>query len=252
MTKVFPQQGSLKTINITYQTPQETLLGSSETLPTSEPTDPQIAYTVQAGDLPTFSLQPYSKIWIATLHPAGKFVTAGTLSWRMIKNGGSVATGTISVAANYYYTISAFFYDVTIEDILGVKLWSNRTDSNWDYKAYFIRASRFVFFNRLMLFKPISYTVSNLPVLTLGNPGVPYEGQERIQLDSGQYIVMDAVGTFLFEVCYQKTTYGLFRKYYGDVSYQNTMLSQTHASYRPYYYRDKSSTQIIFRELKLP
>ena len=123
MGTVTPLLTSRKILNITYQTPQETLLGTPETLPTTEPATPQISYTVTSGDLPTFNMPLFKKIWVALLYGAGKAVTAATIYWRMKKNGASVATGSGSVAANTFYTWSCGFYDVAVGDVLELALW---------------------------------------------------------------------------------------------------------------------------------
>ena len=136
MVRVTPLFTSRKVLNITYKSAQETLLATPQTLPTAEPATPQIGYTVAEADLPTLSMSVYSKKWVAYVIGAGKFVTIGTLYWRMKKNGASVATGSYSVDSNYYYTVSAYFFDVAVGDLLELALWSTRTDSNWDYKAY--------------------------------------------------------------------------------------------------------------------
>jgi len=106
LTKKTPELSCLKTLTITLQAAQETLQGSPTALPTSEPGagNEQISYTVGSGDLPTFSIQPSAKKWVAIVFGSGKFVTAGTLYYRMKKNGSSVATSSSAVAANTFYT----------------------------------------------------------------------------------------------------------------------------------------------------
>jgi hypothetical protein len=235
-------------LNITYQTPQETLLGTPETLPTSEPATPQISYTVAQSDLPTFNMSPYQKKWVAVLIGAGKAVTAATIYYRMKKNGASVKTGSSSVSAGYFYTWQCFFYDVAVGDVLELALWSTVSDSNWDYKAYQIQVSRLILLNKPRLLLPCNFAALTLhPVLTLGNPGSSSSGLYIYHLD--QYFTAITSATS-FDVFYPKDTYGMFRTYYGDYAYSNSSVLRTSTTYRPYYYNNYVPTQIIMRGVK--
>jgi hypothetical protein len=248
MTRLNPIFTSLKTLNITYQTPQETLLGSPETLPTSEPATPQISYTVAQSDLPTLNMSPYQKKWVAVLIGAGKAVTAASISYRMKKNGASVASGAGSVSAGYYYTRHCFFYDVAVGDVLELALWSNQTDSNWDYKAYQIQVSRLILLNKPRLLAPCNFAaLATHPVLTLGNPSSTTGSLYTYHID--QYF-MTISGATSLDTIYPKNTYGMFRIYYGDYAYSNSSIVRTDAAYRPYYYRNYVPTQIIMRGVK--
>jgi len=247
MGRLTPLVTSLKTLNITYQTPQETLLGTPETLPTSEPGTPQIGYTVASDGLPSFDLPPYQKKFVAVLIGAGKFVTAGTVYYRMKKNGASVATGSNSVSANYYYTWNCYFYDVAVGDVLELALWSNQTDSNWDYKAFQIQVSRLIPFNKPRLLMPCNFAaLGTQPALTLGNPTVTYSSLNPYHCDLP---LPSITAANLYGVLYPNL-YGMFRIGFGDSSYPNTATVLTSSTYRPRYYRNWVPTQIIVRGLK--
>jgi hypothetical protein len=249
MTRLTPLLTSKKTLNITYQTPQETLLDTPETLPTSEPTTPQIGYTVQSSHLPTLSLLPYSKKWAALVIGAGKCVTAATIYWRMKKNGASVATSSTSVSANYYYTVVAYFFDVAVDDVLELALWSNQADSNWDYKAFQVQVTRIIPFNKPRLLMPCNFAaVTVQPVLTLGNPSVSVnDGFYAHHLDKSLAQISAAT---LLESLFFKDTYGLFRISYGDIT-SNTTYATTHSTSRPRHRRNYVPTQIIMRGVKI-
>jgi hypothetical protein len=248
MTRLNPIFTSLKTLNITYQTPQETLLGTPETLPTSEPATPQIGYTVAQSDLPTFNMSPYQKKWVAILIGAGKAVTAATIYYRQKKNGVSVNTGSSSVSANNYYTCQCFFYDVAVGDVLELALWSNQADSNWDYKAYQIQVSRLILLNKPRLLSPCKFAaLTTHPALTLGSPSYTYNVLYPIHCDLRLPSISAA--TF-YESLYLKDTYGMFQIYYGDYSSSNSSMVRTNTTYRPYYYRNYVPTQIIMRGVK--
>ena len=250
MVRVTPLFTSRKVLTIGYQTPQETLLATPETLPTAEPATPQIGYTVASADLPTFNMGVYSKKWVALVYGAGKFVTAGTVYWRMKKNGASVNTGSASVSANYYYTVCAYFYDVAVGDVLELALWSSVTDSNWDYKAYQVQATRLILMNKPRLLVPCNFSnLSGQPVLTLGNPSVagtyvlyPYH------LDISLSGISSAT---IYDSLQPKDTYGMFRINRGDYSNPNAVVVKTDATYRPRYDRSWVPTRMIMRGLRI-
>jgi hypothetical protein len=236
-------------LNITYQTPQETLLGTPETLPTSEPGTAQISYTVADGDLPSFNSPPYQKKFIAVLIGAGKAVTSAIIYFRMKKNGASVATGSNSVSANYYYTWQCYFYDVAVGDVLELALWSNQTDSNWDYKAFQIQVSRLIPFDKLRLLLPCNFAALVAhPVLTLGTPNA-YTTSNLFLYHDDKVLPSIAAAT-LYTTLYCGSIYGMFRVAYGDYSYANSGEGFTHLTYRPRYRRNYVPIQIIMRGLK--
>lgn len=254
MVRETPLLGSLKTCNITYQTPQETLQGTPTTLPTSEPGTPQIGYTVASGDLPTLSVIQVSLYYFALLYGAGKFVTAGTLSWRMKKNGASVATGTASVAANTYYTVNACFVGVAVGDLLELALWSNQTDSNWDYNAYFVACSRLKPFSKKTLLANVSIATPTVkPALTLGNPqvnNVLYSAKTWFNPAYGANQFAYG-GPFVFYYFDCGTTYGMFQQY-PEINLLNAAVVYTNATYRPKYYCTYMVTQVSYRGVLLP
>jgi len=248
MGRVTPLLTSRKVLNITYRTPLETLLKTPETLPTEEPTVPQISYTVAEEHLPTFSFPPYGKKWVALLYGAGKFVTAGILHWKTRKNGAAVASGSASVSANYYYTVNAFFFDVAVGDVLELALWSNQTDSNWDYKAFQVQVTRLIPFNKPRLLRPCNFSsVPAHPVLTLGNPSV--SGTSSLHPYHNDRLLPSISGITEYASLYVGNTYGIFRIYRGDYSTSTSV--STSSTYRPYYYRNWVPTQIIMRGLRI-
>jgi hypothetical protein len=243
----------VKNLATTLQTPQETLQGSPTTLPTTEPSTPQIGYTVASGDLPTFSVTPYSQYWLAYLIGGGKAVTAATVSARMKKNGSSVATQGNSVAANTYYTYEAFFLNCAVADSLQMSLWSNQSDSQWDYQAYCVLPTRIVMKSSLPIYAPFNFnTVTGVPTFTKGNPSVFnlashlwfVETEDIAQANS---IVINAAQNF--KCLHPAGTYGFGCLYIGDFNNSNSLVIHTSGSYRPYYDQDYYPTSITMREL---
>ena len=245
MTRLTPLLTSLKTLNITYQTPQETLLGTPETLPTTEPATPQVSYTIASGDLPSLNIPIYSNKWIGVVFAAGKFVTAGTLSYRTKKNGGSIATGTLAVAANTYYTLSNFFFDVLPGDVLEIALWSNQADSNYDYKAMQCQITRVIPFKPTKILNPCNIEVSGLPTLTLGNPKIAYYGYYH-WLNCDIMSLVEGVNRSFYSLC-EGDTYGIYRARKGDADV--SIDKRTNATYRPYYAQNKMLQKLTYRGL---
>ncbi|MEM1532429.1 MAG: hypothetical protein QW599_06260 [Nitrososphaerota archaeon] len=245
MTRLTPLLTSLKTLNITYRTPEETLLSTPEALPTSEPTTPQIGYTVQESRLPILSLSCYRKVYVACLFGAGKFTTAGTLYWRMKKNGAGVAFGAAFISAGYYYTVNAYFYDVKVDDLLELSLWSSVSGSNWDYKAFQVQVTRLIILNKPRLMAPCRFTaLASQPALTLGSPS--YTDLSMIPCHDDRMLPsINAPASYSF--LYPGDVYGMFRIYRGDYSTLNTVVVSTSTAYRPYYARNTVPTQIDFR-----
>jgi hypothetical protein len=235
MVRVRDFLSSQKNVTVTIQNPQETLQGTPTTLPTSEPSPAQISYTVASSDLPSFTVKPDSVKYIAIVFGAGKVVTAPTLSYRMKKNGNSVATGSGPVTVNYYYTWNTFFYDVVIGDVLELALWSNKTNSNWDYKALSVCYTRFIPKLSCPILSPFNITQSlTHPTLTLGNPSAISPIVSYIFHDD--LFQLSWSGTSISLMCIEpESTVGLFKAGLGDDAYMNQASISTSPTYRPYY-----------------
>jgi len=249
MVRLTPALTSRKILNIAYAAPQETLLATPVTLPTAEPSVPQIGYTVETADLPAFNMGVYRKIFVAMVFGAGKATTAGTVYWRMKKNGVSVATGSGAVAANAFFTVNAYFYNVSIGDLLELALWSNRTDTVWDYKAYNVQVTRLILMNKPRLLQPCNFTsVGSGPILVLGSPSVYGVGPIRVYHVDVVLPTITSVANY--EIIYPKDSFGMFRIAYGDFSYANSGTLLTSSSSRPIHYRNYFPLQIVMRGVR--
>ena len=236
MGRVTPLLTNRKILTFTYPDVQETQI-TPETLPTSEPADPQIAYTVAQADLVQLSFNVFQRIEVAILNASGTVVTAATISYRMVKNGVSVKTGSFAVSANYYYRLGCYFYNVAVGDVLGIKLWSSVVDSNWDMKTFWMNVTRVIPFN-----KP--RCLYNINVAVQGSGGTP-------KWYHNDYFVYTIATTFTVPLWYPAATYGMFQISRGDSIYSNGIESTT-GSTRPG--RNGSNwvpSQIIFRGLRI-
>jgi len=259
MAGVTPDFSNLKTINFTYQTPQETLLGTPETLPMSEPATPQVSYTVASGDLPIIDIPVESKKWIGMVIGAGRVVTGAILSWRMKKNGYSVNLGQLSTTTNYRYTIQAWFYDVTVGDVLELALWSNVADSLYDYKAYQIHVTRITPYYLKVHYRFFLQSIIAQPVLTLGTPTTPTANWYIYVIHRGynftpngtSYFFRTNIGGWIWSIIVPDEVMGLVYTRHGDISNQNSVTTTTHATSRPRYYRNYLPSLVRFRYLTI-
>lgn len=248
-THVLPRPSSLKTCNITYQTPFEETLETPVDLPNSEPATSQYIWTVAAGDLPTFSLAPNSVVNIGCFYTGGQNTngTAAVVYLRMIKNGISLTTSNTSIATTYKWTISSFFYNIAVGDVLEIRLWSNAASGhNRSYQAHVANFTRISFAKFSKLLNKLSFSdFQTIPTLTGGSAT---SGNAALYLTIWQSVAQ--LDTTMLPYWAEDATYKLVRTYYGDVLYSNNSAVRGHATNFPYYFRNASMpTSISFRNL---
>jgi hypothetical protein len=219
--------------------PVENLQATPTSLPTAEPATSQWTKTLASTDFPSISPTPYNVAYTALVYLAGKNTDTATQTvyWRMIKNGVSVATGSASVSAGYYYTVEAFFYGVVAEDVIEVRLWATSANVNWDYDGFQIQPSRMVTTEALN--SPCYTNFKNViacPTLVKGSPNVAGTGNVYVYNVDALTVAMSAPTAY--DMLFPKATYCFYRVYYGDYNSMNTALTSTSASYRPNYHRN--------------
>lgn len=232
-------------INITLSTPVEELLDTPIDLPTSEPEIPQVTYTVQESHLPVLPLE-VSCVYTALLYFGGKNTgsTSAVIYYRIMKNGASVNTGSYNVSVNRFFTTSCYnFYDIKVNDVLGIKVWSSIEGVNWNYKAFAVCPASIKIDKKKQLLLDFSCTYENYPTLRLGNansfnttPFYVYNYNYRFACGSpitgGLALVSGTGGLILTVDC-------------GDV---NRFISNSSSvSYCPYYIRNQVPVVISFR-----
>lgn len=228
--------------------PSETLLGTPEALPTAEPANPQVSYTIQASNLPCGILNG-DIIYTAMLIVAGKNTANSdkTCYFRTLKNGGSVNTSSISVTKAYYYTWSFYhFYNVTAGDVLACKLWGS-TSLNWDYKALLVFPTRVRITQNDLAVLDVEYYIETHPNLTLGNPLQSYSlTNSPFRPYFGDVELSKIEADKLYEVMYYKKDYHTGRLGEGD--YNQSYSNAINADFRPYYRTTKALKKIKFRK----
>ena len=216
-------------VELAYPAVQATS-GLADTLPTSEPGTPQISYVLAASDAPTitsncdfsYSLAPL--IWAKGRNTGG---ASRTLSYRLLKNGASVATGSAgSISNNNYYCLSAGqnwgAVPPVVGDTIALSLWASGAGVSLSDKGMGCAASRF-FRNRNPL--TLVYLVAITEAAAVFKPswsGVVYSvdgyylGVAR-GTDDGLAVGLDAKNSF--SVAIGRPDYGCLRLDRGDVYY---------------------------------
>lgn len=244
--------GPLKTFTTTLATPRENLLTTPVAMPSTEPTTAQISITVEVGDLPTISPSPISTKYTALIYAGGKNADAAAqnVSWRVLKNGVSVATGTQSaVPINAFWTHShPQLFDIAVGDVLEIKLWSPSANVNYDYYAIQVYPTN-INLGTASLNKEVTYSGFILPSLTSGTPAANVSGNFLVAPSSlvSASINMNT-GIVVFGALAWDPIYRSGRVNFGDVS--RGAITTTHATNRPLYNRNYFPTSISFRELR--
>jgi hypothetical protein len=252
--------GVRKEVNITYKTLDETLLGTAEAIPAAEPATAQISYTVSATThLPTMDANVVFQS-VGMLCVAGRNLTASarTLSYRVLKNGTSSVTGTVSCVASQYWTLMLYHSSLNglvAGDVIDVKLWcADVTWLTWSYKYFACSPTRIKLFNDARkLALNVKYTDGNTryPLATLGsspnntNYTAPYVyGISRTTTVSN---IARSDGIVLCQT--EDSTYGIYRQAYSD--YLTTVSILCHTTYFPYTQCNYKTTKIAWNELFL-
>jgi len=247
---------AVKIITIELKDAVENLQSTPTSLPTSEPTDSQISITLAEADLPVVKLNDLPNIptitYLAYVYAGGQNTDSAsqTVYWRMLKNGSSLSTGSFSVDANYYWTISAFYYDVSAGDTIELRLWASSTNVNWDYDAYACPYTRPFPYESSKVVNLLVQTkdIITYPTLTLGNPA---EGWlTRYILANGQTDQDDRIPTIEEVEHFERWSSYIIKLWFGDRYYQNSAYYKVHETYRPYYGNGYMPTKILIRELK--
>ena len=249
MGRVTPNFTSLKKLVIGYKTPYENLQSTPTPLPTAEPSVGQIVYTVSADDLPTLSVTPESKMIVALMYAGGKNTDTATryVSWRILKNGVSLAYSYITVGAGNFWNLSAFFHNVAVGDVLEIRLWATSGLVNWDYEARQLQFSRVALLEKCILHCNF-VALDAQPVLTLGRPYVGGTRPLRVNHRSNMYFSLSSpmdVSPWM-----QSTVYKLWQIGYGDEYLPDNGIGIASLSYRPYYYRNYVPTVVQLRGIK--
>jgi len=244
---------SHKQLNITYPSADETLYGTPEIIPTSEPGTAQVIYTISSSHLPTLSFEPINKKLLAGVVVSGKNLTASsqTLNYRVLKNGTSLTTGTLSIAANYYWTLSIYnsaLNNIAENDEIDIALWTANSNSlDLRYKACFVTCDGIQLEKINQVLLDLQYTVSSTsyPSLTLGTPGAMYGSGSamRVYADNNtKYFTNIGNGIFTIKAFVIGSTY------LSHALQLNTSINaNTHASYMPYYAANVRVTSISWR-----
>ena len=238
---------SPRTDSLSYPAAQETYDAAGTALPTSEPATSQVIYTITSADLPVSTDKTASMKFSAFLYGGGKNngASSATVYYRILKNGASVATGSSSVNANYYYTVNCYqLYDVKAGDVIEIRLWASAATVDYRYKAMSVAISRYVpggILGRLLLnFYYLSSGVGYQLTLSQGvspirmTAGNVYIYTDKTLFNSNHYVSIVFADSYRHAafVCIQDKQF--FHLQNGDSSQSTSVLTPSTAL--PYYY----------------
>jgi len=255
MTIRQPLVGSLRVLSITIQSPWEEYKSTPENLPTSEPSSPQISYTVSSSDLPSFNIEPTDVKYVAIIDTSGKNESGSytTVYEKTLKNGEEVYTRSRNVIANYYWSFNAYFYDVSVGDTLEVKMWAAKSGFKWDYQLRQIQPTRIELFPQYKcLWEYRTEDIVQEPTASEGpatyygkaNYFVYHECEEVFGNRGPSYST-----SINFSPWHPSPTYKLFALGQGDISYRNDIWAGAYSSYHPYIFRNYIPTKLYIRPL---
>ena len=251
MSRVMGPKGPLmyspRTDSLSYPVAQETYDAAGTALPTSESATSQVIYTITSADLPVSTDKTASMKFTAFLYGGGKNngASSATVYYRILKNGASVATGSSSVNANYYYTVNCYqLYDVKAGDVIEIRLWASAATVDYRYKAMSVAISRYVpggILGRLLLnFYYLSSGVGYQLTLSQGvspirmTAGNVYIYTDKTLFNSNHYVSIVFADSYRHAafVCIQDKQF--FHLQNGDSSQSTSVLTSSTAL--PYYY----------------
>jgi hypothetical protein len=178
--------GPLKTFTFQTATPREVSLGNI-TLPNAEGTTNQISFTVQQSDLPTITPNPVSMKYAVNIIASGKCVTAANVSFRIFKNGVSLATTNTTGTANQFWSQNHWrWYDVAVGDVLEVRIWSNQIDTTLDYSGIMIVPTNVVLSKPNTILKDLTYTIGT----TANQPNISGAGVRSAVVGNNQSVLI--------------------------------------------------------------
>lgn len=207
-------------VSISYPDPDETPLETPVDLPTSEPAEAQISYTLASGHMPMWSPCELEHVKTANILASGQNASGANRAvyYRILKNGSSVATGSYTVYTGRRYTWQySLFFGVSEGDTLSCALWANGTGCDLDYHVLFITPTRIGPYNVLVLnfIIPVLARMPNLRRV----PGGSYSRAE-----GDVYIYHDDIAVNSYKTATSQRLllsggiYRLIRTYAGDIS----------------------------------
>lgn len=248
--------GSLKTFNTTV-TPNETLLGTAQSLGTTTPTggaSGDISYTIQASDLPTITPKPISVKYSAYLIICGLNSSGAsiTLTYNVLKNGVSLASNQTQTAvtnANYWTHSHYRWYDVQVGDTIEAQTWASAAGVTLNYYAIVIYPTRMEL-TKCPVVKDLSMTLSS-PAMTKGNPSGVGNGNFNVfPTTGGDFLGLFATSNVIPSLSIASSTNGksLGGLERGDRSTStSTTLSSTFYPFN--YQRSFYPSTVSFREI---
>jgi|GEM_PF-6489739 len=235
-----------KTLNITHNK-SESLTGTIS-LPTSEPSSPQLRYDIVSGNFPTFDVSIESQgRFDAALFAAGKNSSgnSATLYYKVYKNGNyttpTVSGSSSSISSNYFWTLNildAALANVVNGDYFEIALWATQAiDYRWIGHA--ILPTRFKLEKDNTVCVNGLVTCDKKPLFTSVIGSSAYPSISNTYYPNGDMLAYFYGGTYpttekKINALVVNTTYGNHRRLYGDIVSNSSTISSS-ATVCPYW-----------------
>lgn len=251
--------GTLKETTINYPPILQEMVNMGLILPTSEPATPQISFTVQESDIPTFSGHaPFSYSIVPLLYACGKNSTVSTtLNFRMKINDVSINNGNNSgQSANFFYTYTVNRYaPVQVGDVVSFSLWSPQSDVTLDYACFTTTITRMQLAPMEAILKDVKFGVgfayptptAQAPTPTMAASTQPFVNLPSTNVGSSINVVTSSSVQHTMYALIQDPAFKIGRCSYGDT--MNTIAIALNVSNKFMYYRNWMPTTISFREI---
>jgi len=212
----------LKTCNFTYNY-QSTLMETPESLPTSEPANPQVSYNITEGMFPILTGDLPQSINYVGFLLAGCINNNGsssrTLNWRVKRNGTSIGNGAQLVAASNKGTLNFDSLSGTnkpvTNDVLGIYLWCTESNSDMQLNRYGlgiipVRIKPINDSDKLLMHTGFTVSTTGVSNFTVNYSGSYFQNYKWFNNDSGNLFATSGVTTItgtLFDS--EHPTYGI-------------------------------------------
>ena len=229
----------LRTLTVTWTTPTEANVGPTA-LPAAKPANPQVTWTLAAGDLATWSMTKLASVLMPCVILGGKNTVAAVrvLNAEIDKNGVSVATYSGNVTASLYWTLQIWLYNAAIGDVFTVYLWCSVAGSlDWRYDGYQLQETRVeVSLTGEVLAPVILAGNTSQPTLTKGPHPSAYTQRSNIGLTASNVASVpwtNPSAGVTFTGFIPQVGYGLYQSYLGDATLADTWVYTEHATNCP-------------------
>lgn len=248
--------GTKKTLTMTDGTPRYTVVAPAETLGTTKPTSGTgfISYTIQASDLPTFSVPPISKKYVVVLLAWGlnDATARTTLSWETYKDAATIvasATGT-SIGVSKHWTVAMFYEadEAPTGKVFSMAVWDTAGIMTLEGFAILVYPTQVKVETGEILYNfgwenvTMPSPLAGIDGISQGGGNDSYNRWDENDVTSIGFIAVDSTKKIVYSEPYA------FSHYFAEGSNKNKVTVSAQATY-PYYIHPKYPHTLSYRVL---